>query len=289
MAYQRTTADATHCCVADSKLLTGLPEGTPIVKYTNMKKLKNIIDTQSLDCSADSSKSPFLIVTCVDDNFFKALDEAYPDSGPRITYNFEEGGPTVILEVMKSTAHEMATGRLHMEIILKLGNMGVEYELVSMNESEIHSLNKTWRKQPDLAFGLEGHTRWPVLVIETGMSETQQKLAIDAQGWLEAQGSDTKAVITINIDKHSPHITFQRWEHEDTRHATRSRHPHGSVVQTVEVFHKGVTTRATGELIIPFEKVFGRVRHGRKEADIIITKNQLIRLGQLVWAEQRFM
>ncbi|EZF34326.1 hypothetical protein TMEN_6280 [Trichophyton mentagrophytes] len=289
MAFQRTTTDATRQCVVDSKLLTGLPEGTPIVKYNNMKKLKNIIDTQSLDCSADSSKSPFLIVTCVDNSFFKALDNVYPDSGPRITYNFEEGGPTVILEVMKSTAQEMATGRLHLEIVLKLGKMGVEYELVSMNESEIQSLNKTWRKQPDLAFGLDGHTRWPVLVIETGMSETQQKLAIDAQGWLEAQGSDTKVVITMNIDKHSPRITFQRWEHAYTRHATRSHHPHGSVVQTVEVFHKGVNTRATGELIIPFEKVFGRMRRGRKEADIIITKNQLIRLGELVWAEQRFM
>ena len=183
----------------------------------------------------------------------------------------------------------MATGRLHLEIILQLGKMGVEYELVAMNESEIQNLNKTWRKQPDLAFALDGHTRWPVLVIETGMLESQQKLAIDAQGWLEAQGSETKVVITINIDKHSPRITFQRWEHAYIQHATRSHHPHGSVVQTAEVFHKGVTTRATGELIIPFEKVFGRVRHGRKEGDIIVTKNQLIRMGELVWPEQSFM
>ncbi|EFE39435.1 hypothetical protein TRV_05832 [Trichophyton verrucosum HKI 0517] len=289
MAALSRTREATQQCIATSKLLIGLPEGTPIVKYTNMKKLKNIIDTQSLDCSADISKSPFLIVTCVDDSFFKALDKAYPDSGPRITYNFEEGGPTVILEVMRNRVNGLATGRLHLEVVLCLEKMGLQYELIAMNESEIKNLNETWRKQPGLSFALADHIHWPVLVIETGMSEGQQKLAIDAQGWLEAQGSDTKAVITINIDKHSPHITFQRWEHEDTRHTTRSRHPHGSVVQTVEVFHKGVTTRATGELIIPFEKVFGRVRHGRKEADIIITKNQLIRLGQLVWAEQRFM
>ncbi|EFQ98344.1 hypothetical protein MGYG_01377 [Nannizzia gypsea CBS 118893] len=278
--------ETTQQCVAASKLLIGLPEGTPIVKYTNMKRLKNIIDSQSHDCYVDSSKSPFLVVTCVRDTFFEDFDKTYPDRGPKISYKLEEGGPIAVLEVMASGVHEVTNARLQLEVGKALEAMGLEYELIGINQKLVESSNKAWKKQADLSYAIAGHTRWPVLVFGTGLSETAKKLAIDAQGWLEAQGSDTQVAITIKIDRHQPNITLQRWELSYPRRMTRSQQPIGAVTQEVRVFYKDGVARATGDLIIPFDKVFRRPKRGRREADISIKKEKLVYMGELIWAEQ---
>ncbi|EEQ31396.1 hypothetical protein McanMca71_004492 [Microsporum canis] len=284
------TGEATQQCVASSKLLIGLPEGTPWVKYTNINKLKNIVDTQCRDCCADSSKSPFLIVTCVSDTdtFLRDFEKAYPDKGPHITCNLQEN-PVIILEVMTHLAHELATSRLQHFTEARITQMSLEDQLIAINQPEITSSNGAWKKIPDLGYALIGDLEWPVLVIETGLSETKEKLAIDAQGWLEAHGSRTQVVITIKIDQRSPYLTIQRWEHYPlSRPITRSFQLSGSI-QTVEIIHKNGITRATGELTIPFYKVFRRAKHGRGETDIIIERHELIKVAEFVWRAQGFM
>ncbi|KAK2879988.1 hypothetical protein FQN49_000681 [Arthroderma sp. PD_2] len=290
MYPQGGTSEATQQGVASSKLLIGLPEGTPWVTYTNMRKLKSIVDTQCLDYDADSSKSLFLIVTCVSNTFFRDFEEAYPDKGPQITCNLQED-PVVILEIMATVEHELATSRLRLYIQARISQMGLEDELVAIDQSKMTSANGTWRKVPDLGFALTGDLKWPVLVVETGLSESGQKLAIDAQGWLEANGSRTEVVITTKIDRHTPRLIIRRWElyYPPSRRAARSFQPSGSTMQSVEVTHENGITRATGELTIPFEKVFRRAKHGRRETDIVVERHELTKMAEFVWRAQGFM
>lgn len=284
------TNKATRQCAASSKLLIGLPEGTPWVKYTNMKKLKKIVDTQFIDCDADSSKSPFLIVTCIPDTFFSDFEKAYPDKGPRLTCDLQEDS-IIILEVMKHLAHELASNRLQLYIQARIAQMGLEDQLVNIGQAEMTSSNGTWKKEPDIGYALENDMEWPILVVETGLSETEQRLEVDAQGWLVAHGSRTQVVITIKIDQRTPRLTMQRWEHcyPPSRPVTRFFQPSRSTMQTVEVYHENGITRATGELTIPFEKVFRRAKHGRRETDIVVEKHELIKVAEFVWRAQNFM
>ncbi|KAM5440840.1 hypothetical protein MferCBS31731_003979 [Microsporum ferrugineum] len=107
----------------------------------------------------------------------------------------------------------------------------------------------------------------------------------------EANGSRTKVVITIDIGWCAPHLTLQRWEHyyPPSRPATRSFQPNGSTVQTVEVIHENGITRATGELTIPFEKVFRRAKRDRRETDIVVERHELVKVAEFVWRAQEFM
>ncbi|KAF3482512.1 uncharacterized protein GIQ15_05271 [Arthroderma uncinatum] len=169
--------------------------------------------------------------------------------------------------------------------------MGLEYQLLPINQSEVTSSNGTWKKVPDHGYALIDDINCPVLVIETGLSERDQKLAIDTQDWLEVHGSRTQVVITININRSTPHLTIRRWEHyySPSRPATRLFQPSRSTMETVDVVHENGITRATGKLIIPFEKVFRREKHGHGETDIVVERHELIKVAELVWKAQGFI
>ncbi|EFE44406.1 hypothetical protein TRV_00822 [Trichophyton verrucosum HKI 0517] len=136
------------------------------------------------------------------------LDTIYPDKGPKITANLQ--GKILIIEAIITKAHEIAARRLEVYIDQEIMKMGLEFEI--LNSGEARTTSGTFVKEPDASFTLSDHD-WPILVIEAGVSESDTKLKMDARGWLESAGSETKVTITIIINRHSPQIDFKKWEH----------------------------------------------------------------------------
>lgn len=247
------------------KLLVGLPEGTPQIKFTTMKKLQSEVEAQARVCSEDNSRSPFLIVSKV---------------------------PRTILEAIVSQIHEIVAKGLGAAIDTEISNMSLRLELTATGSTRVTSHDGKFVKQPDASWTLERQPRWPTLIVEAGLSETKHKLAIDAQGWLEADGSETNIVVTGKIDRATPQVEFQPWE--DTRRQlyrpiTRSYRPVASGTQCVNVTRTLGVTKVTGDLTVSFEKMLDRPKRNANEHDVVIDKAMLQAMAETVWKRQGFM
>ncbi|GBF64280.1 hypothetical protein TMEN_6970 [Trichophyton mentagrophytes] len=271
-----------------SKLLVGLPKGTPRIKYTNMRELEGAIKRRASECYEDDCKGTFLVVTAIPSTFITEVDEFYGDRNPRFAINVDES--LAVAETMLSKPHEILAQNFVIHIGSAVDRMGLRKVYNPSGAANMHSpsrANARSTKQPDGSFFIEGE-EWPTLIIEIGLSESIKKLAMDAHWWLEAEGSCTLIVITAKIDRQKPLITFQRWENH---HGPITRHcyPNITVVQEVRAAHENGVTRVTGNIILPFENLLRRSKENKKEADIIIGRDRLIDFAETTWRNQQLM
>ncbi|KAK2842937.1 hypothetical protein FQN49_005973 [Arthroderma sp. PD_2] len=277
---------ATPKCVVSSKLLIGLPEGTPQIEYTNMKTLESVIDAQCRRCDIDDCQSPFLIVTCIPPAF---PEDFSFDIGRRFTADLEE--KLAVIETMTKLSHGMMAYQLMLFIQHQIDSMGLGDEVLGTSPFQVKSTTGQWVKEGDGGFVRANDQKWPIVAIEIGLFESESKLAIDAQGWLEIDGSKTKIVLTAKLNRRRPQITFQRWEHHlpSYRPITRHFHPTGSAVEEVVATHEGGVTRVNGNITIPFEKLFGRARRGPNERDVVVDRVAFTQMCERAWRAQEFM
>ncbi|EFR04660.1 hypothetical protein MGYG_07666 [Nannizzia gypsea CBS 118893] len=222
-----------HCVApSSSSLLIGLPEGTPQIKYTNMGKLG----------------SCFLIVVGVPSTILQDYDTEYPNRGPLLSANIREG--ILILKTKAKAPHEILAHRLAFYLMIGISNMSLEDEIDGTGTARFTNRTGTFVKQPDASFTPDGR-EWPILVVETGLSEKGSKLAIDARRWLESEGSEPKVAITAYIDQTGPQITFDKWEHEsEPQRVTHSSTLRGDIVEKVIVIRHNGITEVAGDMTI---------------------------------------
>ncbi|EFQ96660.1 hypothetical protein MGYG_08583 [Nannizzia gypsea CBS 118893] len=270
----------------DSPLLIGLPDRTPQVKYTNMEDISFLVDRRVRLCCLDDSQSPFIIVVNIPPTILQDFDTIYPDKGPRILANLQD--KVLVIEVMVTKAHEIAARMLEMCIERQLEKMNLEYEILASGAGRATS--STFVKEPDGSFTLQHHD-WPILAIESGVYESETKLKMDARGWLESASSETKIVITIKIDRHSPQIDFKKWEHSIStpNRTTRSSHQPAEVTEAIHARYYNDVTDITGDMTIQFEKIAGRKPNNANEHDIVITKSDFESISKMVWLGQKFL
>ncbi|DAA78949.1 TPA_exp: Uncharacterized protein A8136_2734 [Trichophyton benhamiae CBS 112371] len=274
-----------------SKLLVGLPKGTPRIKYINMRELESAIKSRASECYEDGCKGTFLVVTAIPSTFITEADEFYGDRSPRFAINIDES--LAVIETMLPKPHEILAQNLVIHVGSAIDQMGLRRVYNPSGAANMNSPNRaniTSTKQPDGSFFIE-REQWPTLIIEIGLSESIRKMAMDAHWWLEAEGSCTLIVITAKIDREKPLITFQRWEHHHPPHRpiTRRCYPNSAVVQEVRAVHENGVTRVTGNIILPFEKMLRRCKETKKEKDIVIERDVLIDFAEATWKSQQFM
>ncbi|OAL62104.1 hypothetical protein A7C99_6679 [Trichophyton rubrum] len=258
-----------------------------------MRELEAAIQSRASECYEEIFKGTFLVVTAIPSTFITEVDGFYGDRGPRFAINIDES--LAVAETMLFKPHEILTQNLVIHIGSAIDQMGLRKVYIPSGAASMNSpsrANTRSTKQPDGSFFIEGE-EWPTLVIEIGLSESIQKLVMDAHWWLEAEGSCTLIVITAKIDRHKPLITFQRWEHEHHhpphRPITGHCYLNSTVVQEVCAVHENGVTRVTGNIILPFEKMLRRSKETKKETDINIGRDILIDFAEATWKSQGFM
>ncbi|GIJ98728.1 hypothetical protein Aspvir_000848 [Aspergillus viridinutans] len=153
----------------------------------------------------------------------------------------------------------------------------------------------THGKQPDNCFfppnrqPLGGQFNgWPSLVIETGVSESLEKLRRDATWWFQNSSGDTRIVILISIKAVTKQIRFEKWQlappnlPRPTRQAIAQLRQQPNLMpplvqqqansQTAFCHQEVIVTPTSitgGPLVIPFRAMFDRQPTGA-EGDIVI-------------------
>lgn len=268
-------------------LLSSLPEGTLYIKYSNIENLRHLIESQADEYRKDHSKSPFIAITDITPSVLQEFDEIYLDKGPRILAEFKR--KIFIIETAMLSPHEVLVAAFNTIMTLKLSHMNLIDRLINKGRTRVKY--SSFVKEPDSSWSLF-RMEFPTLVLEVGLSEAVNQLAIEAHGWLEADGSETHVAITAKINRTTPQLVFELWERDAGRTGSMTRGVNMASAfrsQRVEISHSHGVTQVSGEIVIPFEKVLCRPAQAANERDFTFTKQELENIANKVWVYQQFM
>lgn len=211
---------------------------------------------------------------------------------------YDESLRRLIVKV-PSDVHELAGNLLSREIELIIQPMGVLDELLPFGGARVKE--GSYRKEPDRSWRPRtlptGRSpKWPTLVVESGWSESLNRLRVDAEWWLTHSHGDVKVVILVKINRTQPKIIIETWildpnsgilrpgpvlrGHRNHRLITMC-----SQVVTVSRDQQGTITTVGVPLTIKFDDIFLRPTVPPNERDIIVPEQALQSVAMTTWLE----
>ena len=142
-----------------------------------------------------------------------------------------------------------------------------------------------WKPWPFRPFEID----WPTVVIECGVSQSHDRLEVDAQWWFEKSGGQVNIVFVISFSKTKKEIHFQQWEMVTTPnpHVTKDQSkPTRTTPTLMREFDLVAGVSNDTSLMLNFEKLFLRPpaqSEGHPEGDIVFSQQELERYATQVW------
>jgi hypothetical protein len=145
------------------------------------------------------------------------LDEEHDSSLGGIQYRFQWEGTTGLIKVVPSQAHDATTDKVTRVVDRKLDAMGLDWSNAAWLVTAIYKPTASKGKQADQAFlpparcpnGLPT-SAWPTFVIETGVSESLDRLRENANKWFVDSEGLVRIVMLISIKPGE--VTFEKWQ-----------------------------------------------------------------------------
>ncbi|KAL2822134.1 hypothetical protein BDW59DRAFT_149683 [Aspergillus cavernicola] len=169
--------------------------------------------------------------------------------------------------------------------------MQLQNEIDSLGSSNIQIRN--WKEEADECWALSTQNAPLTTILEIGLFESSQRLALDARGWLETSGTSVQMAFTLYICRSIPQIIIKHYELSFRQCSIESRASPSSAscVETVSITRQNNTTNVSGDLRIPFRKFTNRniSPNNQLERDLFTPGHKLQRLGEKVWRLQGFI
>lgn len=281
-----------------------VPDETIHLKYQGYDHFCKVVSHQYNLLRKGESVQQYLEFSEVSRSEFETLSSDQTRPRKSIRYSYDNRTRILLVKLMPGPDHEVTIGVFREMVNDELAAMRVKHECLIQSSPETHLGN--WTKEPDTSWGPKA-TGNLQFVLEVGVSESAQRLAIDARGWLETPGTTVRTVVTISLgnydddnviekpitigvynayptgSRNMSHSAFQ------TVSITISRPP-GATMPTLSGVLKDPVTQAetlTDEIRLSFEMFVGRSPNGGSEGDIILTKNLLLEFAEDVWGQQR--
>ncbi|KAJ5571753.1 hypothetical protein N7535_005413 [Penicillium sp. DV-2018c] len=272
--------------------------------FTTNKSLQTALEQRQEELLQDRTRSQYLVFTSVPPAQAARLsdDSSETSKFARFSFNADEG--ILIARIVPNPEHQLAISRFSFLIADELSAMNVFDEMEPVGSATFVLGN--WLKEADSSWGPAAANAKPTFVVEAGLPESARQLALDACGWLKAQLSSVKVVLTISIKRDAPEIILRRWELVPPRHNLLTKPSAPSARRTAilkftrannetcitgESYtdgepHMDGTTTTTTQLVLPFDKIVGRPPRHPLERDLVIPENELREFAQRIWRKQ---
>lgn len=289
--------------------IAALPEGYPTVTFSNFKKLA--LEAQSVSTKLEArngNANQYILILNLSEYAKNRLKDEADLLG--VPFRFEWDGNMGIVKVLPKRNHESPKNRFQAHVDDKFTLMGIprsdrEWGGAGQNEGNVSTKGKQpdQKFQPPSRFPAPGQQSepWPTLVIETGASESLQKLREDALWWFNNSNGDVRIVILLKVNKSARKVWLEQWQLAlaNSPRLTRAKindyrqqnplpmpplvqQPFATqqafALQEIEI----TPTSATGQLVLPFWAVFDRAPTGI-ETDLIITPQELTDIARFVF------
>ena len=199
---------------------------------------------------------------------------------------------TLIVKLFAGPVQELVSQEFGIRLNIKIDEMGI-FEDIGQTESATFK-GKGSEKEADCSW-MPWTTRplipdWPTLVIESGISQSRDRLVADAHWWLENSGGQVKIVLVISFSQSEKEIHLQQWELVTISdpHVTQGQPgPIRTAPAIIREIHlvAGVPNKAS--LTLNFESVFLRPP-AEGEGDFIFSPEELELYSTKVWRFGRY-
>jgi hypothetical protein len=189
-----------------------------------------------------------------------------------------------LIITMTGAPHEAAGRAFYSQFDRKLVAMNCAEDLCPVGGAIRNMIGVS--KEPDECWRPHGKT-YITLAVETGASESNSKLAIDAKIWLEHQESHVKQVLTIKISRAREEVRFCVWKAPPHGRQTTAGHPpRAAVDHSALVTLENQQPVVDGTITISFEDALERKpRQGTAEKDFVFSARELGAIARLAYEE----
>jgi len=209
--------------------------------------------------------------------------------GARLHYFYRE--ETLIVKLFVGPFQAVAGVGFGRMLDVKIAEMGLFNDICRMdaatyegNESQKQA-DIAWKPSSSRPFG----TDWPTVVIECGVSQSRDRLEVDANWWFENSGGQVKIVFLISFSEEKKKIQIQQWELVTVPDSHVSRGQPTATRTAPTIMHEfdlaaGVPNRTS--LMLNFERIFLRKPaqgEGQHEGDITFSQQELELYANHVW------
>jgi hypothetical protein len=246
--------------------------------------MQKSIDFQSQKLQKGVSNQQYLVFKPVTKADLAKMDTQRHQIGKHTRMTHYADDDLLIIKLMPSGKHECAHLYFGQKFLVKVIRMGTsDRELRPMGGTRYPG--NTSSKEGDTSYkpsSREKESDWPTIVIESGLSESFERLRGDASWWLQNSKGEVKIVIIISVKPVSKRLEIEKWElapRDDERRNTRS-HPSSipTKIQEFTIMPDGSVTGAL-PLVLEFQKIFLRPAIP-PECDITFSEEDLS-----VWAD----
>lgn len=117
---------------------------------------------------------------------------------------------------MAGAIHDVATSEIGGMLWKKTASMGPELNKELRDIWGTTYKENSTRKEPNSGFRPQlsclSETNWPTLIIESGVSETLERLRVDTQWWPDNSLGNVNIVLLFSINDPKQEILIEQWE-----------------------------------------------------------------------------
>jgi hypothetical protein len=286
MSKSSSSDSNTTISTSSAEALEGL-EHIGIDRFVGIAKLRKAIDYQSTRLQEGVSNQQYLVFQPVTEVDLAKIDSARYSIGKHTRMTHYTDTDLLIVK-LPSGKHESAHLSLGAGLVTKVTGMGISYlELRPMGGTRYPG--NTSSKEGDSSYKPSSRRNkydWPTIVIESGLSESLQRLRSDARWWLENSRGDVKIVVLISVKPADKTLQIEKWELAllPNQRVTRA-HPNPNTqiptqIQEITIINNVVTG---SPLVLEFQKIFLRPSV-LPESDIIFTAADLSGWADAFWS-----
>lgn len=269
-----------------STILSCLPKAYQSCFFEGIPKLRRT--SQRVLNEFEETRNQYLVVYHLPQDIMEKIDNREISLGVSFRFMFFTRDRLGIIKIMPGMEHDCSTERLKDTMMADLLAMGVDFNAMTWALSTTYQ-GRYCGKQPD--HQLVPTSRLPppgqrqvapvapTLVIETGVSESLEKLRWDAGWWLTNTNGGVKIVLVVSIDLvQTRKVQLEKWEM--VGHMTRTRQ--SVAPQAVQTIYITQNNANGGPLVLEFADLMSRPPTP-PERDVVIQAADLIRCFHTVW------
>jgi hypothetical protein len=268
---------------AETSPMEGL-EGVDIRPFIGVPNIRKFVNLQYDSLQKGDTDQQYLAFRPVTVDDLAKIDRARGSIGHIRLAHYTD---TDLLIVKIPTAqHESAHLGLGKKLILKVARMGIpDDELHTVGATRFHGHKSS--KEGDSSYKpysfRPNSTDWPTIVIESGVSESLNRLRSDADWWLTKSGGNVNIVIIISANRAQSTLLIEKWELGPRAGRLLTLRSTQRILTKMQIITIDSTNTVTGApLILDFDKIFLRPAVP-PESDITFTAQDLSTWAARIW------
>ena len=231
----------------------------------------------------------YAVFSPVTDEEFTEIDKIRNRHHKGLRFLFLTNERTLVVKFVVGLAHEMAHRGFAEVFIGKVFSMGLRRNLMNLGRGRFSGL--AGQKEADTGYKPMSRnllTDWPTLVFECGVSESMERLRVDAKWWLEHSEKAVGTVVIVTVSEKERSVCMETWE--------LANMPNPDATQTdPDPFIPGATRAGRGKIVgkkvtgaplkISFKKTMLRdPDETLGEGDIVFDVEDFKEVAEAVWA-----